>query len=123
MRLAPAWYLVMSLVSAVACQSGRGNGPLSTTTDSAGITIVTNFGPEWGEGEGWRLTPTLDLGGVADPGPEEFSRIAAIRRLGSSPDLCKRLGESGRRAACESFDRDKICGRFIDHLEVANEGV
>jgi hypothetical protein len=73
----------MSLVSAVACQSGRGNEPLSTTTDSAGITIVTNFGPEWGEGEGWRLTPTLDLGGVADPGPEEFSRIAAIRRLGS----------------------------------------
>ncbi len=85
MRRAPALCLVMSLVVVVACQSGNGHKPLTTTTDSAGVTIVTNLGPQWGEGEGWRLapTPTLDLGGVADPGPEEFSRIAAVRRLGS----------------------------------------
>ena len=32
--------------------------------DSAGVTIVTNLGPQWGEGEGWRLTesPVFDLG-------------------------------------------------------------
>ena len=85
MRRVPAVCLVMFLVWAVACQSGNGHKPLTTTTDSAGVTIVTNLGPQWEEGEGWHLAaePSLDLGGVADPGPEEFSRIAAIRRLGS----------------------------------------
>jgi glycosyltransferase involved in cell wall biosynthesis len=69
-----------------------------------------------GTGEAAEVVREHDAGIVVDPGDVD-SLVAAIRQLGSSPDLCKRLGESGRRGACESFDRDKICGRFIDHLE------
>ncbi len=78
MRRVPALCLVLSLVWVVACQSGNGNEPMTTTTDSAGVTIVTNDGPQWGEGEGWRLgaEPTVDLGGW-DAAPEyDFGYIS-----------------------------------------------
>jgi len=54
--------LALSLVWVAACKSGGAPEPVTTTTDSAGITIVTNLGPQWGEG--WRLSegPVIDLG-------------------------------------------------------------
>jgi hypothetical protein len=53
MRLAPA-----SLLLIAACNST--DGPVATDqatiTDSAGITIVQNHRPVWGEGEGWKVS-------------------------------------------------------------------
>ncbi len=92
MRGAPALNLALSLVWVVACKSGDGPGSVSTTTDSAGVTIVTNFGPLWGEGEGWRLDaePTLDLGGW-DATPEyDFGRISDAA-LATLPAECASL--------------------------------
>ena len=77
--------LCLALVWVAACQSGRGPEPVTTTTDSAGVTIVTNLGPQWGEGEGWRLSeaPVLDLGTFDIEGPESFERVVGTRRLSS----------------------------------------
>ena len=44
-------------------------GPLKTDTalvrDSAGVTIVENFGPAWSDGEAWHTSaePAVDIGG------------------------------------------------------------
>ncbi len=77
--------LCLALVWVAACQSGRGHEPVTTTTDSAGVTIVTNLGPQWGEGEGWRLSevPVLDLGTFDIEGPESFERVVGTRRQSS----------------------------------------
>lgn len=58
-------YLVTSVVTVVACDLGGGSASLSTTADSAGVTIVSNSGSQWGPDQGWRLgaEPTVDLGG------------------------------------------------------------
>jgi len=51
--------------------------------DSAGITIVENIDPQWGDGEAWRLSkePVLEIGMVEGPEAYEFARITGATRL------------------------------------------
>ena len=51
--------------------------------DSAGIQIVENAAPAWGEGEGWRLSPApvLQIGELEGAPAYQFDRIGSALRL------------------------------------------
>jgi hypothetical protein len=57
-----------------------------TVRDSAGIRIIENREPTWGEGEEWQIhpEPALELGTVEGGGPFELYGVADAVRLGDS---------------------------------------
>lgn len=73
-------WLPALLLAAAACSAEVGTGAsadreavVATTSDSAGITIVTSEGPGWGLAEAWSLEPDLQVGEL--DGPLAFGRI------------------------------------------------
>jgi colanic acid biosynthesis glycosyl transferase WcaI len=69
-------------------------------------------------GEAAEIVRNQQAGIVVEPGNEAgFSQ--AVRTLHTQPALCRTLGENGRRAAEQYFDRTKIASRFIEHLEAS----
>ena len=66
----------------MACGEPPGSTPAATATDSSGISIVHNNGPELSGIGAWRIadTSTLDLGGTTtDPTQELFRVVGALR--------------------------------------------
>lgn len=63
---APVSALATLLVLACGGEDGREAG--HTVQDSAGVRIVNNFRPAWGEGDGWQVdgAPLLDISGEKD---------------------------------------------------------
>lgn len=61
----------VALLALGACSSGNGANVLATRADSAGVEIVTNAGPAWGQGGGWQLDaePILQVGHRNDDDP------------------------------------------------------
>jgi glycosyltransferase involved in cell wall biosynthesis len=55
---------------------------------------------------------------VVEPG-DVAGLAAALRTLRDDPVRRGALGENGRRAAVQFFDRSGIAARFIDTLEAA----
>lgn len=80
--LAPALALLL-LAGCGAGEAGAGSDAV-TVRDSAGLRIVENRAPAWGEGEGWTVadTPSLRLGRVQGEGPEVFGDVGGALRLG-----------------------------------------
>jgi len=77
--LAPPIFLL-----AAACGGDATAGALATRADSAGVTIVTNTGPSWRAGEGWRIDPQpiLTVGPRPDADPRyELLRVTSGRLL------------------------------------------
>jgi len=68
------------------------------------------------EGEAAELVRQHQAGIVVKPG-DIRGLVDAIRTLHAQPSLRRVLGENGRRAAEQHFDRAKIATRFIQHLE------
>ena len=68
------------------------------------------------EGEAAELVREYQAGIVVEPG-DTHNLVDAIRTLHAQPSLRRALGENGRRAAEQHFDRAKIALRFIKHLE------
>jgi glycosyltransferase involved in cell wall biosynthesis len=68
------------------------------------------------QGEAAELVCRHEAGIVVKPG-DIRDLIGAIRRLHIEPSLRRTLGQNGRHAAEQLFDRNTICKRFIDHLE------
>jgi glycosyltransferase involved in cell wall biosynthesis len=68
------------------------------------------------EGEAAEIVRRHDAGIVVRPG-DIGSLVEAIRTLHVQPSLRRILGDNGRRAAEQHFDRAKIATRFIQHLE------
>jgi glycosyltransferase involved in cell wall biosynthesis len=69
-------------------------------------------------GEAAEIVRNQQAGIVVEPGNEAgFSQ--AVRTLHTQPALCRTLGENGRRAAEQYFDRTKIASRFIEYLEAS----
>jgi glycosyltransferase involved in cell wall biosynthesis len=68
------------------------------------------------EGEAAELVCRHKAGIVVRPGAIN-DLVHAIRKLWTDPSLRRTLGENGRRAAEQLFDRTTIAKRFIDHLE------
>ena len=70
------------------------------------------------DGESARLVRRAGAGLVVAPG--DLDGLAeALRTLTADADLRRRLGEAGRRAAVERFDRRRIFDRFVERLETA----
>jgi len=74
-------YLLATLMVVTGC---GGSPPMPPVVrDSAGVTIVENFGPTWGDNEGWSLseTPTLSIGDEARGEDYMFERVVGALRL------------------------------------------
>jgi hypothetical protein len=83
MRCAPPFAITPALL-ALACRGGAPDAAAGAgIRDSAGIEIVENSAPAWGEADAWRLSdePTLTLGGTEGDSAREFYRIAGVARL------------------------------------------
>jgi glycosyltransferase involved in cell wall biosynthesis len=68
------------------------------------------------EGEAAELVCRHKAGIVVKPGAIS-DLVRAVRRLRADPSLRSTLGQNGRRAAEQFFDRTKIASNFIRHLE------
>ena len=69
-------------------------------------------------GEAAAIVREHDAGLVVAPG-DAAGLAAALRTLRDDPIRRRALGENGRRAAVQYFDRSGIAARFIDTLEAA----
>lgn len=68
------------------------------------------------EGEAAEIVHRHKAGIVVQPGHID-GLVKAIQRLYGDSELRRVLGENGRRAAEQNFDRAKIANQFITHLE------
>lgn len=71
------------------------------------------------EGEPGEIVEECEAGLVVRPG-DAAALVAALRRLTQEPALRRTLGENGRRAACQRFDRALILREFVSFLEREN---
>lgn len=69
-----------------------------------------------GHGEGAEILRNASAGIVVEPG-DTTGLTSALERLRSQPQLCRELGQNGRKAAVERFDQRQINDRFIRYLE------
>ena len=69
------------------------------------------------EGEAAEIVQRHHAGITVRPG-DVGTLVMAIRALVADPTLRRQMGENGRRAAEQFFDRTQIGNRFIEHLEV-----
>jgi hypothetical protein len=71
----------VSLIILIACGGAPSLPPV--VRDSAGVTIVENFGPTWGRNEGWSVSeaPTVNIGENAQEENYKFERIVGALRL------------------------------------------
>ena len=74
--------------------------PTFTTTDSAGVRVVVNSAPQWGEGEGWQVTadPVLTLGTVDYPLEQQFQRLGEVTRLSDGTVVVLEIDDAQLRA-------------------------
>ena len=66
------------------------------------------------DGEAAAIVRGAEAGIVVPPG-EVAPLTSAVRELAANPDLRRRLGAGGRKAAVAHFDRPAICDAFIRH--------
>lgn len=80
--------------------------PTFTATDSAGVRVVVNSAPLWGEGEGWQVTPdpVLTLGTVDYPLEQQFQRLGEVTRLGDGTVVVLEIEDAQLRAFDPSGD-------------------
>ena len=69
------------------------------------------------EGEAAEIVEETGCGLAVDPGDLD-GLTASLRRLAEDADLRRQLGEAGRRAAEDRFDRWRIADHFIERLEI-----
>ncbi len=83
MRHGKASAVILFSVTVSACGGGSGDdADTFIARDSAGIHIVENLAPMWGEGDAWQLSqqPLLDIGGQeGDPKYELYRASSAVR--------------------------------------------
>jgi hypothetical protein len=73
--------LLLGLVLLAACGGGAPTPPV--VRDSAGVTIIENFEPQWGRADSWRLADTsvVDIGGADADSLHRISRPVGSLRL------------------------------------------
>jgi glycosyltransferase involved in cell wall biosynthesis len=69
-----------------------------------------------GTGEAAQVVREANAGFVVEPG-DISAIVAALRRLRQEARLAQTLGEQGRKAAVERYDRNRIACNFIRFLE------
>lgn len=90
------------VLTASACSEGAEQPPppTFTATDSAGVRVVVNSGPQWGEGEGWQVTadPVLTLGTVDYPVEQQFQRLGEVTRMSDGTVVVLEIEDAQLRA-------------------------
>jgi glycosyltransferase involved in cell wall biosynthesis len=69
-----------------------------------------------GNGEAAQVVREAKVGMVVEPG-DISGIVAALRRLQGDSRLAQTMGENGRQAAVERFDRNRIARNFVSFLE------
>lgn len=74
--------------------------PAFTATDSAGVRVVVNSAPQWGEGEGWQVTtePVFALGTRDYPVEQQFQRLGEVTRLSDGTVVVLEIEDAQLRA-------------------------
>jgi hypothetical protein len=74
---------IVFLSLSAACGSGGARTAGPVVRDSAGVRIVENAAPAWGEGDAWRLSaePALDVGVLDGPAEYQLGSVAGAVRL------------------------------------------
>ena len=90
-------YLLATLMVATACGGAPPVPPV--VRDSAGVTIVENFGPTWGDNEGWSLSdaPTVSIGDTARGEDYTFDRVVGALRLSDGAIVVANAGSQQLR--------------------------
>ena len=132
-------FLLATLIVVVGCGDAPPMPPV--VRDSAGVTIVENFGPSWGQNEGWTVSeaPTVSIGDTTRGETYIFDRVIGALRLsdgtivvanngsqelrwydasGSFQRTAGRNGEGGVR-----FSSLAWLGRFGDESVIAYDGM
>lgn len=83
MRYTTAIFASFLLVVIAACSGGGSSRETFTARDSAGIHVVENVSPVWGDGDVWRLgdQPLVDIGGLEGDPDYELFRVSNSVRL------------------------------------------
>ncbi len=116
--------MVLGSCLIIACGSEPPAPPI--VSDSAGITLVQNFGGAWARGEGWRVAaaPSLEIGSTTADSSYRLSRVIGATRLdngtivvadGGSQELCwfDQTGSITHRAGGRGvFSSIEWIGRF-----------
>lgn len=91
--------IVAVVVVLAACGSEPAEAPF-TVRDSAGIAIVENRGPSWGEGEGWTVEPEplLAVGTLDGPDETQFFQLSDVGIRGDGTVLVLDQGDARVRA-------------------------
>lgn len=115
-RLALLTALLAVLLAACEPEGGEREPEAVERWDSAGVEIVENQAPAWGDGQGWSIDPdpTLEIGVLEGEGPYEFSFIWDAARF---PD--SRLAVVDRAREIRVFDPE---GRHLASLGGEGEG-
>lgn len=79
----PARLAALAALPLLAACGGDTRAAAPVVRDSAGVRIVENARPAWGEGEGWRLSPEplVDVGLAEGDAAYQFGRVAGALRL------------------------------------------
>ena len=74
--------------------------PAFTATDSAGVRVVVNSAPQWGEGEGWKVAPepVMTLGTRDCPVEQQFQRLGEVTRLSDGTVVVLEIEDAQLRA-------------------------
>jgi hypothetical protein len=132
--------LTLTLVSIfpTSCAPEGGPGPLATTTDSAGITIVQNLGLVTEGPGGWSISgdPVLTIGVVAGDENLQFFGVAGTHRLADgrigvvnagsrdvrfySPEGSHIVTLGGRGGGPEEFEMPVLAGVIADTMIVVD---
>jgi hypothetical protein len=79
----PARLAALAALPLLAACGGEAGAAAPVVRDSAGVRIVENARPAWGEGEGWRSSPEplVDVGLAEGDAAYQFGRVAGALRL------------------------------------------
>ena len=132
-------YLLAGVIVLIGC--GDAPAPLPVVSDSAGVTIVQNFGPSWAGGEAWTVSaePTLSIGDSTRGENHVFDRIIGALRLNDGTIVVGnrgtqevrwydaggsfRLAVGGTGAGGVIFNSLAWLGRFGDESILAYDGM
>ena len=124
-------YLLATLIVVIGCGDAPPMPP--AVRDSAGVTIVENFGPTWERDEGWTLseTPTVNIGDSARGEDYVFDRVIGALRLSDGTIVVANSGThevrwydgSGAASVRINFSGLDWIGRYGNESVIAHDGL
>lgn len=110
-RMAKPIGIIGLLITAGACSEGAPT-PI-VERDSAGVRIVENVDPQWGEAPAWTVgaEPMTVIGGAEAGEPHQLYRIAGATRLSDGTIVVANAGTHELRAFSESGEHRWSAGR------------